>query len=56
MKLSPEERKGMVQYLTQPTKEWGKASKDTVRATQMHPYLKEMAIKRAVARACRPGS
>ena len=52
-KLSEKERATMWEYLTKPTVEWGKASKDTVRMSTMQPYLKEMAIKRAVARACR---
>jgi hypothetical protein len=40
-------------YLTKPTIEWGRASKENVRMSTMHQWLKEIAIKRAVARACR---
>ena len=47
------ERAEKWEYLTKPTVEWGRASKDNVRMTTMHPWLKEIAIKRAVARACR---
>lgn len=51
--LPEEQRSRYWEYLTRPTVEWGKASKDTVRMGTMQPYLREMAIKRAVARACR---
>lgn len=51
--MPEEERKHYWEYLTKPTVEWGKASKETVRMSTMQPYLREMAIKRAVTRACR---
>jgi hypothetical protein len=40
-------------YLTKPTVEWGRASKENVRMSTMNQWLREIAIKRAVARACR---
>jgi hypothetical protein len=51
--MPEEERKKYWEYLTKPTVEWGKASRETVRMSTMQPYLREMAIKRAVTRACR---
>jgi len=53
VKLDPEERKKMIAYLTEPTWNSAKASKDNVRSSLMQPYLKEMAVTRAVARAAR---
>lgn len=53
VKLPENERKQIWEYMTKPTVEWGRASKETVRMSTLHPFLREMAIKRAVARACR---
>lgn len=53
LELPEEERAKYWEYLTRPTVEWGNASKETVRMSTMHPFLREMAIKRAVCRCCR---
>lgn len=50
---NPDERQKYWDYLTQPTIEWGKASKETVRMSTMQKFLPEMSIKRALARACK---
>jgi hypothetical protein len=52
-RLPEKERAEKWAYLTKPTTEWGRASKENVRMSTMHQWLKEIAIKRAVARACR---
>lgn len=52
-KFPEKERAEKWEYLTKPTVEWGRASKENVRMTTTHSWLKEIAIKRAVARACR---
>jgi hypothetical protein len=52
-KFPEKERAEKWEYLTKPTVEWGRASKENVRMSTMHSWLKEIAIKRAVARACR---
>jgi hypothetical protein len=52
-RLPEKERAEKWAYLTKPTIEWGRASKENVRMSTMHQWLKEIAIKRAVARACR---
>jgi P4 family phage/plasmid primase-like protien len=51
--LSPDQQKALLDYYMQPTVEWRRASKETVKAGPMQPYLREMSIKRAVTRACR---
>ncbi|MGI0085907.1 MAG: hypothetical protein ACREBQ_12575, partial [Nitrososphaerales archaeon] len=40
-------------YLTKPTAERAKASRANVRMSTMHVWLREIAVKRAVARTCR---
>ena len=52
-RLPEKERAEKWAYLTKPTTEWGRASKENVRMSTMHQWLREIAIKRAVARACR---
>ncbi len=52
-RLPEKERAEKWAYLTKPTIEWGRASKENVRMSTMHQWLREIAIKRAVARACR---
>lgn len=51
--LNADERKQLLDYYTAPTSEAGHANKENVRMTTMHQWLREMAIKRAVTRACR---
>ena len=51
-RLTVSEREGLIKYLTTPMSEEAYASKETVRNPLMYPYLREMAIKRAVARLC----
>jgi hypothetical protein len=52
-RLPEKERAEKWAYITKPTVEWGRASKENVRMSTMHQWLREIAIKRAVARACR---
>jgi hypothetical protein len=52
-RLPEKERAEKWTYLTKPTVEWGRASKENVKMSTMHQWLREIAIKRAVARACR---
>lgn len=47
------ERDRYWQYLTKPTTDRGRASRASVRMSAMHMWLREMAVKRAVSRACR---
>jgi len=51
--LPEKERAEKWAYLTKPTVEWGRASKENVRMSTMQQWLKEIAIKRAFSRACR---
>lgn len=51
--LDPIDRKKLLDYHTAPTSDSGRASKENVRMSTMHQWLKEIAVKRAVTRACR---
>ena len=53
LQYPPDERKKIWEHLTQPTVEWGRASKKNVRMSTMLEWLPQIAIKRAVCRALR---
>jgi hypothetical protein len=52
-KLEKENQTKMIDFLTKPTNGTGRASKDNVKMTTMHKFLREMAQTRATNRALR---
>lgn len=51
--LNPEVQGDIVEELKEPTNGLGSANKQSVKMTQMHPFLREMAETRALGRALR---
>jgi hypothetical protein len=49
--LPEDERKAIWEHYSEPTTEWGRASKENVANQTMHKWLPEMSRKRAAARA-----
>lgn len=52
-KLPEADRKTMLDYVTAPTEEWGRASSSSVKMSTMQQWLPEIAVKRAICRALR---
>ena len=52
-KLTLEERRDLIAYMTEPMEETATAGKETVKNPYMWPYLREMAITRSIARVCK---